>query len=84
MRKTTAVASKVRPGHFVRSERDSHTRLSALVGPEFEEFTNPHLSARDTQEGKITTLRGCERIRFTSCLNMTIPPRSMATVRPIW
>jgi hypothetical protein len=36
----------------------------------FKDLTNPHLSAQDTQEGKITTRRSCEVNSCTSCFSM--------------
>ena len=82
-RKTTAVASNDRPGQSVRSERNSHIKLPAPTGPEFEDSTNPHLSAQDTQEGK-SQLREVVReggVRAILACCTTVPPRSMAIVK---
>jgi hypothetical protein len=81
-RKTTAVASNDRPGQSVRSERNSQIKLPAPTGPEFEDSTNPHLSAQDTQEGKSQhrefVREGGVQAILACCT--TVPPRSMAIV----
>lgn len=81
--KTEKVASNDGPGQSVRSERNSRRTLPAPTSPEFEDFTNPDLSAQTTQEGR-TRLREVAReggVQAVLACCTTIPPRSMAIVK---